>query len=148
MQELLTGRRRLPGFSGEWEEKSLKDIGEIAGSGFDKLSNPNEVPVRLVNYMDVFKRDFIYSKELNHWVTAKEDQYKRCSVKKGDVFFTPSSEMRYDIALSAVAMEDIPDAVYSYHVVRFRIFDDWDLKFKSYIFKTKLFIDQAEKLCE
>jgi len=28
MQELLTGRRRLPGFAGEWEERSLGEIGE------------------------------------------------------------------------------------------------------------------------
>lgn len=28
MQQLLTGKRRLPGFSGEWEEKRLGDIGE------------------------------------------------------------------------------------------------------------------------
>ena len=29
MQELLTGKRRLPGFSGEWEEKRLGDICKI-----------------------------------------------------------------------------------------------------------------------
>lgn len=29
MQELLTGKRRLPGFSGEWEVKRLGDIAEI-----------------------------------------------------------------------------------------------------------------------
>ena len=29
MQELLTGKRRLPGFSGEWEVKQLGDIAEI-----------------------------------------------------------------------------------------------------------------------
>ena len=28
MQELLTGKRRLPGFSGEWEVKRLGEIGE------------------------------------------------------------------------------------------------------------------------
>lgn len=29
MQELLTGKRRLPGFSGEWEEKRLGDVAEV-----------------------------------------------------------------------------------------------------------------------
>ncbi|MHB1321833.1 MAG: restriction endonuclease subunit S [Acidithiobacillus ferrivorans] len=29
MQELLSGKRRLPGFSGEWEVKRLGDVGEI-----------------------------------------------------------------------------------------------------------------------
>ncbi len=31
MQELLTGKRRLPGFSGEWEMKRLGDVCEIYG---------------------------------------------------------------------------------------------------------------------
>ncbi|MEA4857663.1 MAG: restriction endonuclease subunit S [Solidesulfovibrio sp.] len=41
MQELLTGKRRLPGFSGEWEEKSFGELFEFSG-GFtasrDQLS--------------------------------------------------------------------------------------------------------------
>ncbi|MBU4479205.1 MAG: restriction endonuclease subunit S [Candidatus Omnitrophica bacterium] len=148
MQQLLTGKKRLPGFSGEWEVKKLREIGELAGAGIDKKSKPDEVPVRLVNYLDVFRNDFIYSKDLNHWVTAPTAQAQRCAVKRGDVFFTPSSEMRWDIGISAVAMEDIPDAGYSYHVDRLRLFDDWDLVFRTYIFKTKNFLDQAETICE
>jgi type I restriction enzyme, S subunit len=131
-----------------WLNKSLGEIGEITGAGADKLIVEGETPVRLVNYMDVFKRDFIYSKELNHWVTAPIHKANKCSVKQGDIFFTPSSEMRYDIAVSAVAMEDISDAVYSYHLVRLRLFEDWDLHFRTYIFKTKYFLGQAEQVCE
>jgi type I restriction enzyme S subunit len=138
----------LPGFSGEWEKKKLSEIGEITGSGIDKKSNKDEAKVRLVNYLDVFHRDFIYSKDLNHWVTASTAQLQKCKVKTGDIFFTPSSEMRYDIAVSAVAMEDIDSAGYSYHVIRFRLFEDWDLLFRAYIFKTKFFINQAETVCE
>ena len=33
MQELLTGKRRLPGFSGDWEEKTLGDVIEHCSSG-------------------------------------------------------------------------------------------------------------------
>lgn len=33
MQELLTGKRRLPGFSGEWEETTLKEITEMSSGG-------------------------------------------------------------------------------------------------------------------
>jgi len=148
MQELLTGKKRLLGFSGEWETKKLGEIGEITGAGVDKKSKPEEVPVRLVNYLDVFHRDFIYSNELNHWVTAPPAKAQRCAVKQGDIFFTPSSETREDIGISAVAMQDILDAAYSYHVVRLRLFEDWDLAFRTYIFKKRLFLDQAETVCE
>ncbi|WP_052056153.1 restriction endonuclease subunit S [Myxosarcina sp. GI1] len=33
MQQLLTGKKRLPGFSGEWEEKKLVDISTDIGDG-------------------------------------------------------------------------------------------------------------------
>ncbi len=40
MQQLLTGQRRLPGFSGEWEMKRLGDVGELISGGTPKTSNP------------------------------------------------------------------------------------------------------------
>lgn len=148
MQQLLTGQTRLPGFHGEWEVKRLGDVGEISSAGVDKKIRPDEVPVRLVNYLDVYRKDFIYSEDLNYWVTAPPQQAKRCAVQKGDVFFTPTSETRDDIGISAVAMEDIPDAVYSYHVARLRLREPWDLCFRTYAFKTRAFLDQAETLCD
>ncbi len=148
MQQLLTGQSRLPGFRGKWEVKQLGDVGEISSAGVDKKSRPGEVPVRLVNYLDVYRKDFIYSTDLNHWVTASPQLAKRCAVQKGDVFFTPTSETRNDIGCSAVAMEDIPDAVYSYHVVRLRLHEPWDLSFRTYAFKTREFFGQAETMCD
>lgn len=148
MQQLLTGKTRLPGFSGEWEVKPLGEIGEVSGAGVDKKVRESEQPVRLVNYMDAYRRTFIQSSDLDHWVTAQQHQARRCTVEKGDVFFTPSSETRDDIANSAVAMEDIPDAAYSYHVVRLRIKDHWDLKFRAYAFQTRDFLDQAQMICD
>ena len=147
MQQLLTGRQRLQGFSGEWKTQTLDQIGDIESSGVDKKVVDGEVPVRLVNYMDVYRRDWIASAHLDHRVTAPTGKAARCSVQQGDVFFTPSSEVREDIGHSAVALEDIPDAVYSYHVVRLRIREPWDLTFRAYAFKTKDFLDQASLLC-
>ncbi len=148
MQQLLTGQTRLPGFTGKWETKRLGEVGTISGSGVDKKLRPDETPVRLVNYMDAYRKDFVFSKDLDHWVTAPPHQLRRCAVQKGDVFFTPSSETRSDIANSAVAMEDIPDAAYSYHIVRLRLTEPWDLHFRAYAFKTRAFFDQAETICD
>lgn len=39
MQELLTGKRRLPGFSGEWEAKRLGDIADIYSGGTPSTSS-------------------------------------------------------------------------------------------------------------
>jgi len=148
IQQLLTGQTRRPGFSGEWKVKELGQLGSISGAGVDKKIRPGEPPVRLVNYMDVYHRSFIHSKDLGYVVSASPDQAARCSVRKGDVFFTPSSEMPFDIAASAVAIEDIPDACYSYHVVRLRLDEDWDLNFRAYAFKTQQFLAQAARTSE
>lgn len=148
MQQLLTGKQRLPGFKGEWVVKPLGELGDITGAGVDKLSKPGEKPVRLLNYMDVFHKDFIRSSEIEHWVTAPAHKAERCAIQQGDIFFTPSSETRSDIALAAVALEDVPDTVYSYHLVRLRLKEPWDLRFRTYAFKTRHFISQAETMCE
>jgi type I restriction enzyme S subunit len=41
MQELLTGKKRLPGFSGEWEVKRLSDIAEIRSGGTPSTAQPS-----------------------------------------------------------------------------------------------------------
>ena len=148
MQCLLTGRTRLPGFTTPWQKVKLGEIGKITSAGVDKKINEGEVPVRLLNFVDVFYRDFIYNNELTHWVTAKSTKVEQCSVQKGDIFFTPSSEMPTDIALSAVAMEDMEGVVYSYHIVRLRLHIEMDLYYRAYAFKTDEFYKQAERICD
>lgn len=148
MQQLLTGKKRFSGFKDKWLTKSLGEIGEIRSAGVDKNIVRNEKPVRLLNFTDVFNRSFIYSEELNHWVTAPDAKVLSCDVKKGDVFFTPSSETRDEVAIPAVAAEDINDCCYSYHVIRFRLHENWDLNFKAYIFITPEFRKQAYMLAD
>lgn len=148
MQQLLTGKKRLAGFTGEWIEKSIDELGDLTGAGVDKTSKEDEIPVRLVNYLDVFHRDTIYNRELNFWVTANETKLQQCNVKCGDVFFTPSSEMPYDIALSAVAMEDMRNVCYSYHIYRLRFKENIDLNYRAYMFNAASFYEQANTTCE
>ena len=41
MQELLTGKRRLPGFGGEWEVRRLDQLAEIRSGGTPSTSRPD-----------------------------------------------------------------------------------------------------------
>ena len=41
MQELLTGKKRLPGFSGEWEVKRLSDMATLSKAGLNPASTPD-----------------------------------------------------------------------------------------------------------
>ena len=153
MQQLLAGEKRLldengERFSGDWNSATLGEIGEIKSAGVDKKIVDGEIPIRLLNFTDVFKRNFIYSDELNHWVTAPISKVESCDVRKGDVFFTPSSETRDETGIPAVAAEDIPNCCYSYHIVRFRISEQWDLNFKAYAFTASNFRKQIDRLAD
>lgn len=148
MQQLLTGKIRLAGFSDTWIEKKIYEIGELTSSGVDKKNIAGEQSVRLVNFLDVFRKDRIFNKDLHFWTTASDVKVKTCNVLQGDIFFTPSSEMPYDIALSAVAMENMNSVCYSYHIYRFRLFENIDLQYRAYMFKTSSFYEQANVACE
>lgn len=148
MQQLLTGKKRLPGFEGEWEKITLGSIGKITSAGVDKNIVDGEKPVRLLNYLDVFRREFLFNNEFKHTVTAPDRKISNCDVRKGDVFFTPSSETRDEVGIPAVAAEDMPGVVYSYHVVRFRPVRSLDVIFSAYVFQTDKFRRQTYRLCD
>lgn len=107
MQELLTGKTRLPGFTGMWKKVTLGEIGNLTGSGVDKKILPDEIPITLLNYTNVYHQVTISRKDLHHKVTASTEKIKNCSILAGDVLITPTSETPEDIALSAVATENM-----------------------------------------
>ncbi|GGD30243.1 hypothetical protein GCM10010915_08170 [Microbacterium faecale] len=146
MQQLLTGKTRLPGFTGRWDEVALGESGAITGGGVDKTRNPTETAVVLLNYMDVYRAEFIDQGTATMHVTASAPKMAKCSVKAGDVFFTPTSETPDDIARSAVADADLPGVVYSYHLVRWRPGPGWDPSYLGYAFSTESFRAQASTL--
>lgn len=146
MQQLLTGRRRLPGFSDAWITVSLGEVGHARTSSVDKLSVAGEQSVRLLNYMDIYRRDHISNSDTFQMVTAKNTQIITSDLKKGDVLFTPSSETPTDIGHSAVVIEDLPLTVFSYHLMRLRTKDRYlSVNFAAYCFKTRAFYNELWK---
>ena len=135
-------------YNPNWLHMTLGDIGQISSAGVDKKIVPDEQEVRLLNYLDVYKRDRIYTRELTHIVTAPDRKIGNCSIRQGDVFFTPSSEVRNDIGQSAVAMEDIKGGVYSYHIIRLRPEVELDLAYSQFAFKSYEFYRQAYKYAD
>lgn len=148
MQQLLTGKVRLKDFKSPWVDIELGKLGKLTGAGVDKTINEEETPVRLLNFLDVYNRDRIYPHELNMWVTASDYKISQCDIRKGDIFLTPSSELPDDIGRSAVAMADINDACYSYHILRLRPAIELDLVYSAYMLKTSAYEEQIRFLSE
>ena len=105
-----------------WEQRKLGEFGNFTSNGVDKLSKPNEIPVSLLNYMDVYNRRHITAKTCMDLmqVTARPVQIRNNDVRAGDVYFTPTSETAEDIGHSLVIEENLPNTVYSYHLMRYR----------------------------
>lgn len=143
MQELLTGKRRFPGFRGKWKECELGELGQFRTSSVDKKLVDGQQRVRLVNYMDVYNNQRIHSGMPFMEVTAKDSQLQTSSLRRGDILFTPSSETPDDIGHSAVVVEDMVNTLFSYHVMRFRPHDDTlDLDFRAYVFNNERILKQ------
>ena len=113
---------RFKGFTDDWEQRKLGELGEFKSNGVDKLIKKDEVPVNLLNYMDVYNRRKINNQnsKLLMQVTAKPKQLIENNILKGDVFFTPTSETADDIGHVMVIEENLENTVYSYHLMRFR----------------------------
>ena len=113
---------RFKGFTDTWELCKLGDIGTFKSNGVDKLSKPNEIPVNLLNYMDVYNRRKISNNNASELmqVTAKQSQLIENNILKNDVFFTPTSETPEDIGRVFVIEETLNNTVYSYHLMRYR----------------------------
>jgi type I restriction enzyme S subunit len=97
--------------------------------------------------MDVYKVDQISKAHLSMNVTATPAQVRNCSILAGDLFFTPSSETVDDIGHAAVAIEDIPDGVYSYHLHRLRFINlnEINPNFIRHMFRTSFMQKQIRK---
>jgi len=128
----------------EW--KKLGEVAKITGAGVDKKKKSQEKSIKLLNYMDIYKNQYINLTIPAMIVTASENKIQNCNIEYGDIFITPSSETIEDIFRSAVATENMPDVVYSYHIMRIRLNKKnfvtscyLNYVFDSEVFRMKLF---------
>ena len=105
----------------EWKE--LGELGKFENIGTDKKINEGEKLVTLLNYVDVYHHKYIDSSIPQMQVSASDKKIEDCTVEQGDLFVTPSSETVDDIGHASVITETIPNAVYSYHIMRYRMFE-------------------------
>jgi len=112
----------------------------------------SELPVRMANYTDVYGNatlEIRSSVSLMETTTTTE-KIADHGLKKGDILFTPSSETTEDIGLSAVVTADLHNAVYSYHLIRLRTSERFNLNlgFKKYFCNVHEVLSQFSKACK
>ena len=103
-----------------WEVRRLHTIASVTPSNVDKHVNDDELPVRLCNYVDVYKNDEITSELPFMGATAKPDEIRRFHLEKNDVLITKDSETWDDIGVPALVTETMQDVLCGYHLAVLR----------------------------
>lgn len=108
MQQLLSGQLRLPGFSGAWDIKPMRALGNTYGglAGKTKI-NFGHGEARYIPFMNVMTDTVIDASWLEP-VDVAPDEAQNLA-KKGDLFFNGSSETPEEVGFCSVLLEDIPN---------------------------------------
>jgi len=120
----------------DWEVIRVGDYFEFK-NGLNKEKHFFGRGTPIVNYMDVFRTVGIIASDLSGSVTLTTQELRSYDVKKGDVFFTRTSETVEEIGISSVVLEDLTNTVFSGFVLRARPKNSrFELGFKKYCFSS------------
>ncbi len=90
MQQLLTGKTRLPGFSGEWEEKKLAELAYfLKGKGLSKKQIQDTGTYPCIHYGELFT---FYHESIRKTKSYTEKNERLCLGIKNDVLM-PTSDV-------------------------------------------------------
>ena len=122
MQQLLTGKTRLPGFSGEWEAIQMKRIGSIYGG----LSGKSKVDfgrgnARYVTFLGVLENVILDARHTERVYVGRGESQN--FVVKGDLLLNASSETPGDLAIGAVMGEQLDNLYLNSFCFGYRVND-------------------------
>ena len=102
----------------EWQEFQLDEVYTFA-SGLSKSRSEFGFGYPFLSFRDVFDNYFL-PKELKSLANTTEKERKSCSIKRGDVFLTRTSETQEELGMSSVALIDMPNATFNGFTKRLR----------------------------
>ncbi|WP_169432983.1 restriction endonuclease subunit S [Desulfotignum balticum] len=103
-----------------WDKIRLKFSSEMITSNVDKNISNFEIPVKLCNYVDVYKNTYITNHIPFMEVTAAKEEIKRYILQKNDVLITKDSEDWLDIGVPALVTHEEPKLLCGYHLAILR----------------------------
>jgi len=137
---------RFDGFTEDWKQSKVGEF-YFFKNGLNKGKEFFGSGTPIVNFTDVFhNRDICFSK-LKGRVQLNENEIKNYEVKKGDIFFTRTSETIEEIGYPSVMTDQPSDTVFSGFVLRGRAIneDPLEINFKRYVFFTEKFREEMKK---
>ena len=132
---------RFKGFHDDWEQRKVGDYYDFK-NGLNKGKEFFGEGTPIVNFTDVFHNRGIFPEMLSGKVRLELPEIKNYEVKKGDIFFTRTSENIEEIGYPSVMLGEPENTVFSGFVLRGRCFlkdEPLDNLFKKYLFFTDAF---------
>ncbi len=105
---------------GHWSMTRLKHVAIVRPSNVDKKTVEGQEAVRLCNYVDVYKNDYITEAFDFMQASATPAQIAAFTLKASDVIITKDSETWDDIAVPAYVTTDLPGVLCGYHLALVR----------------------------
>lgn len=148
MQQLLSGKKRLPGFTETWKNYTLGSL----GSTFNGLTGKNKEDFGegqpFITYLNIFQNPVI---DISTFDLVKINLGERQNrVKYGDIFFTVSSETQDEVGMASVLLQDVEDLYLNSFCFGYRLhnFDTLLPEFSSYFFRAYNFRKELFKLSQ
>lgn len=111
--------------SKHWMKYKIGDLYDV----FSGLSKPREefgFGNPFITFKDVFNNYFL-PESFDNLVNTTTKEIESCSVKKGDVFLTRTSETVHELGMSSVALKDYPKATFNGFTKRLRLKNNLDV---------------------
>ena len=136
---------RFDGFTYDWEQRKLGDM----GSTFTGLSGKTKEDfghgdAQFITYMNVFSNP-VANIEMTE---AVEIDAKQNRVKKGDVFFTTSSETPEEVGMSCVMPENKDNIYLNSFCFGYRPTEKFDLDYLAYVLRADSFRKEMKFLAQ
>ena len=127
---------RFKGFTKDWEQRKLGDMGStFTGLSGKTKENFGHGDAQFITYMNVFSNP-IANLEMTE---AVEIDAKQNRVKKGDVFFTTSSETPEEVGMSCVMPENKDNIYLNSFCFGYRPTEKFDLDYLAYVLRADSF---------
>lgn len=123
----------------EWQKYKLGEVYSFS-SGLSKSSDQFGYGFDFLTFKDVFNNYFLPDK-LTALVNSTEKERQTCSIKRGDVFLTRTSETDDELGMSSVALKDYPNATFNGFTKRLRPLGNVEIypEFVAYYFRSPRF---------
>ncbi len=148
MQQLLTGKKRLPGFEGEWKEVKLGNLGKTYNGLTGKTKEDFGEGKPFITYMNIFTNPKIDISNFEYVKMGTNENQNKAIY--GDIFFTVSSETPDEVGMASVLLDKVNDLYLNSFCFGFRLNNFKSLlpEFSSYLFRNELFRKEVHKLAQ